>query len=126
MTKFLIIIVGIFILTSCGGLEKKEFKFDEVGLEDCMGKRKVLFLPKGWTKSDRNYYGEGFIESYTYSDKSVISVLCGGNAELIFSELFDKDKYSRKESSVGRTIMYENVPEERKIEFDEAFDKMMK
>ena len=125
MNRLFIVIIGLFILTGCGGLEKKEFKFDEIGIEDCMGKRKKLFLPIGWTKSERNYYGEGFMETYNYSDKSVISLLCGANAELSFSELFDKEKYSRKESSVGRTIMYENVPEKRKMEFDAAFDKMM-
>ena len=110
MNNLFVGIIGLFILVSCGGPETKEFKFDEVGIEDCMGKRKQLYLPIGWTKSERNYYGEGFMETYNYSDKSVISLLCGGNAELSFSELFDEDKYSRKESSVGRIIMYENVP----------------
>ncbi|MEP2238079.1 MAG: hypothetical protein ABJI22_06935 [Maribacter sp.] len=125
MNRIFIVIIGLLILVSCDGLEKKEFKFNEVGVEDCMGKRKKLYLPIGWTKSERNYYGEGFMETYNYSDKSVISLLCGANAELSFSELFDEEKYSRKESSVGRTIMYENVPKERKMEFDAAFDKMM-
>ena len=125
MNQLFIGIIGLFILSSCARFEKKKFKFDEVGIEDCMGKRKKLYLPVGWTKSERNYYGEGFMETYSYSDKSVISLLCGANAELNFSELFDNEKYSRKESTVGRTIMYENVPEETKIEFDAAFDKMM-
>ena len=125
MNRLFITIFGLLILVSCGGLEKKEFKLDEVILEDCMGKRKMLFLPTGWIKSDRNYYGEGFMEYYSYTDKSIISVLCGANAELNFSQLFDKEKYSRKETIPGRIIMYENVPEERKTEFDKAFDKMM-
>ena len=85
----------------------------------------MLFLPLEWIKSDRNYYKKGFMEYCSYTDKSINSVLCGENAELNFSQLFDKEKYSRKESIPGRIIMYENVSEERKIEFDKAFDKMM-
>lgn len=32
---------------------------------------------------------------------------------------------SRKERILGRTMIYENVSKERKMEFDKAFDKMM-
>ena len=125
MNRLYIAIVALFILVSCGRLEKKEFKLDEVELEDCIEERKMLFLPTGWIKSDRQYYGDGFMEYYSYADKSIISVLCGENAELNFSQLFDEEKHSRKESIAGRIIMYENVSTERKAEFDKAFDKMM-
>jgi hypothetical protein len=47
MNRLYIAIVGLFILVSCGRLEKKEFKLDEVELEDCIEERKMLFLPTG-------------------------------------------------------------------------------
>ena len=120
----LILVTAFFVVTSCN-LWKIEYNFDEILIDDCMGERKKLYLPIGSTKSERTSYAEGFIETYNYSDKSVVSVLCGGNAELTFSKLFEKENYSRKEASLGRIIMYENVPKERKKEFDAAFDKMI-
>ncbi len=118
-------IVGLLIIVGCAGLEKKEIKLKEVGLDDCMGKSIMLTLPTGLKKTDRNYYEEGFIIYYSYTDSSIVSILCGANAELNLSEIFDENKLSRKERILGRTMIYENVPKERKMEFDKAFDQMM-
>ncbi|SDF15202.1 hypothetical protein SAMN05421636_1141 [Pricia antarctica] len=55
MKRLYIGTVGILLIAGCAGLEKKEIKLEEVGLDDCMGKSIILTIPTGLKKTDRNY-----------------------------------------------------------------------
>ncbi len=126
MKQLLSIMMLVLILWSCVATSQEDLQLDTVVIEDCVGKKMELFLPVGYIKGKREYYEEGFYESYSYADNSVIVLLCGGNAELNFSKLSTADSYTRKEVIAGHTIMYEHVSKKRKQAFDIAFDKMMK
>ena len=90
------------------------------------------------------YYGEGTIVSFISSDSITISILCGADAALVLDSLYllidsiqfngrvitnrylnkEKKLYARKDYFNDFEILYEDVPFQRKNEFDMAFDML--
>lgn len=78
-------------------------------------------IPSDYVKTDTLQYMEGFIKTFTYADKSYISVLCGANANLELSE-DSANLHSRKIEVEGFQITYGQVPQARHSLFNRAFD----
>jgi len=125
MIRIIILLIVGLLLANCGEKNGNEDLLEKVLLENCKGKSIELVLPKGWTKTNRHNYEEGFAQSYSYPDSSLVGILCGANAELNYSESYSESKFSRKEIILGRTIIYERVDKSRKNVFDKAFDEML-
>jgi hypothetical protein len=84
----------------------------------------VINIPSGQYKTQRSWYVEGSIFSIIYSDRSVITILCGYSADLVLNEK-NKELFARKiTTKKGRTIIYEFVNADRVNIFKRAFDLM--
>ena len=113
----------IGLLNGCN--VSKQYSFENYTLANCRGDSKTFTLPTGWSKVSSHYTPHGNIESLIYPDSSIVSILCATSTELNLGDIFENKK-SRKEIIFGRTILYENVPANRKGKFDAAFDEMLK
>ena len=119
--KILILIFGILILSNCKQKSGIEYSFADVQVNKS---DYYLTLPIGIEKNQVDTYEEGFYQYFVYSDKSYVTILRGGNATLELPENENPEIHSRKESIDGVRMVYGNVTNERKAEFDKAFDLM--
>ena len=98
---------------------------EKTNVTDCNGKTIGLMLPKGWKIPDRLEIEEGFIQTYSYPDKSYLSILCG-DAEFHKQEIVKENEFAREEKYNGFSIIYGNVKSNRKEEFDAALNLIKK
>tara|TARA_R110000764_G_C10986658_1_gene380877 strand:+ start:1143 stop:1517 length:375 start_codon:yes stop_codon:yes gene_type:complete len=112
------------IFLSCN-YSKKEYSFSEYSIEDCLGKSKAFKLPSGWIKTkSSNVSYHGFVELIQYPDSSYVMILCAHQTEISPDFNIARGLNSRSEKINGTTIIYNDVPGERKAEFDFAFEAM--
>ena len=83
-----------------------------------------LLLPQGYVSTKPEWYGEGSVQAFRYADRSVITLLCGSNAQLSLPKRQKKGCYSRKEVLPGSCaqLMYSNVPAARVALFNHMLD----
>jgi len=127
MIKTISISLGLMFLISVGYSQTTEKKLDSlvvIGFK-CINDTLIINIPSGQYKTQRSWYEEGFIYSITYSDNSVITILCGYSADLVLNNK-NKDRFARRTTTKGRTIIYENVKADRVDIFNKAFDLMEK
>lgn len=101
--------------------EKIDSLLEIVTLKNC--RISDLTVPKGWSKTEKYDYTEGNVQTFYYSDKSFITVICGSLMNFETPEKKQVDKFWRQEKILGKMIIYGNVTKERKMIFDRAFDK---
>ncbi|MBL4569383.1 MAG: hypothetical protein JKY69_07020 [Flavobacteriaceae bacterium] len=119
--KIFILVIGIFILTSCKRNSETEYSFEDIQINTS---DYYLTLPIGIKKNEVDNYTEGFYQHFVYSDNSYVIILRGGNAGLELPKSDNPKIHSRKENIDGIRMIYGNVKSERKAEFDKAFDLM--
>ncbi|MFK5983622.1 MAG: hypothetical protein QM499_11965 [Flavobacteriaceae bacterium] len=118
------LIIGIIFLGSCRDEKKSEILLDHTIVTDCLGKPLKLYLPKGFGIPDRVEDYTGFFQTYIYSDKSCLTIMCDSTSELGISKAIKENVFAREEKFNGFSMIYWNVKAERKAEFDLAFEKM--
>ena len=119
--KYIILVIGFLILSSCKQKNETEYSFEDVQVNTT---DYYLTLPKGIVENKVTNYTEGFYQHFIFSDNSYVIILRGGNAELELPKSDDSEIHSRAESIDGIRMIYANVKTERKAEFDKAFDLM--
>ncbi len=110
----------------------------------CYNQTDSIKLPKDFIGPDYFNYEEGSIVSFMSSDAIIISILCGGNASMTLDSLYNEvdslktngrivsirfknvkqNKYARQDYFEDFDILYQDVPFERKDEFDYVFDRL--
>ena len=114
----------LLFISSCKNEKKTNIIIDETIITNCLGKPLKLYLPKGYEIPDRVENYTGFFQTYTYPDKSAISVMCDSTSSLEISKSIVYLGFTREERINDISLIYWNVTTERKAEFDFAFDKM--
>lgn len=125
--KYKIPFLVIFLTFLSCKYSVQDYVFSEYIIEDCLGNPKSLKLPSGWIKTksqNANYHG--FVDYIHYPDSSYVTILCAHQTEINPDFSITKGLHSRSEKINGTTIIYNNVKEERKEEFDAAFESMKK
>lgn len=87
-----------------------------------------LWLPSGYVATKPEWYGEGSVRAFRYADQSVITLLCGANAQLSLPKKRRKGFYDRKEvlPDCCCQLLYTHVPATRVADFNRAFDEASK
>ena len=87
-----------------------------------------LWLPNGYVATKPAWYGEGSVQAFRYADQSVITLLCGANAQLSLPKKKKKGFYDRKEVLPGccYQLLYTHVPATRVAVFNRVFDQTSK
>lgn len=116
---FCIIIFGFLTLSNCK--YKSEIKLADVQVNKS---NYYLTLPTGIKKNKVDTYTEGFYQQFVYYDNSYVIILSGGNAELNEPNEQNPETHFRRQSVDRIQMIYGNVTNERKAEFDKAFDIM--
>jgi len=119
---FLIFI--LLLVSSCKNEKESNIILDETIIMNCFGKSLKLYLPKGFGIPDRVEEYTGFFQTYTYPDKSALSIMCDSTSVLEISKDIEYRGFTREEKINDISFIYWNVTTERKAEFDFAFDKM--
>ncbi len=127
MNKTFAISLALIFLTMDGYSQMTEQKLDSlvvIGFK-CINDTLILNIPSGQYKTKRSWYEEGSMFSIIYSDHSIITILCGYSADLLLHHK-TKDRFTRKTTTQGRTVIYENVKADRVNIFNRAFDLIEK
>ncbi|MFD1096127.1 hypothetical protein [Salegentibacter chungangensis] len=118
-----VLILSIFIITSCKNGDQQEFSLEDVQINET---NDYLQLPAGIIENKVKLYEEGFTQHFIYPDSSYVIILKGENAELALPKTDNPDIFSKKENIEKFQIIYGNVKSSRKDEFDFAFKRMKK
>lgn len=110
----------------------------------CFGRIDSIKLPHDLMGPKYFNYEEGSIVSFASLDSSKITILCGADASLSLDSLYlgvdsviangrlisvkyinkTKDRYARQDYDSKYDILYQDVPYQRKGEFDATFDML--
>ncbi len=110
----------------------------------CFSRTDSIKLPNDLRGPKYFNYEEGSIVSFVSSDSIMIRILCGADALLTLDSLYlgvdsikdngrlisiryinkIKNRYARQDYNIDYGILYQDVPYQRKDEFDSAFDRL--
>jgi len=141
-TKYLL--VTLFLLISQISFCQDDIKIDAFKTFNfrCYGQSDSIMLPDDCVGPRYYNYEEGCIISFNSPDSARVDILCGGdavltinkayvvvdsildNGKIVSSSYYDKitNKYARKDYILNSTIIYENVSEEKKYEYNMLFN----
>jgi hypothetical protein len=125
MNKIASITIGLSLLTiTCFSQTSEGRSPDSLVVIEfkCIDDSLTINIPSGHYETRRSWYAEGSMFSIIYSDRSVITILCGYSADLVLNDK-NKDLFARKiKTKNGRAIIYEFVKADRVDIFNRAFD----
>ncbi|WP_299892455.1 hypothetical protein [uncultured Lacinutrix sp.] len=123
MNRIIFLLIISNILFSCRNEQESNIILDEIVISDYMGKPLKFYIPKGY-EIDKKIDDDSdfFFHSYRYPDSSFLSIMGGSNTEF---KIVEDLKYSRMEKTNNISMMYWEVKEKRKAEFDLALDSLI-
>ena len=117
-----------------GGLVKVEYPSDPLACEDsltrhsfdCLVRKLEIHVPCNYLHINYFQYSEGQIITIHYRDSSMISILCGTQADIAMQNKKTEGLHYKKVIIKGYQIIYENVPEQKLRLFNSAFELLNK